>query len=195
MFRTRRRDCLFVVVALIVVAGCSSTATSKSASSVTEARSTSPPVTKTTDTTTPLPNVVNGIPLRRLTELVRSRAAAGAESHPFNIRVAVGSDRAANALMGRDGETYNFGDTARAYVVAFDGHFSCNPPRCSGSPMRVVGITQSPTTTTVPSPVPVSTMLLTFDPKTLQEVGGLRVVVHEVDMNKLGRVYSLDGYW
>jgi hypothetical protein len=37
-------------------------------------------------------------------------------------------------------------------------------------------------------------MLLTFDPKTLQELGGFRVVDHEVDMNKLGRVYSLDGY-
>jgi len=37
-------------------------------------------------------------------------------------------------------------------------------------------------------------MLLTFDPKTLQEGGGFRVVDHEVDMNKLGRVYSLNDY-
>lgn len=56
------------------------------------------------------------------------------------------------------------------------------------------GPTQPTTTTTAPSVVPISTMLLTFDPKTLQELGGFRVVDHEVDMNKLGRVYSLDGY-
>jgi hypothetical protein len=143
--------------------------------------------------------VVNGIPLRRLAELVRVPAAAWAEPHPFNIRAAVGSDRAANALMGRDGMTYNFGDPARAYVVALDGHFSCEPPRCEGSVIIGIqgpsgGLTQPPTTTTTPSAVPISTMLLTFGPKTLQEVGGFRVVDHEVDMNKLGRVYSLDRY-
>ena len=146
---------------------------------------------------TPPPDVVNGIPLRRLATLVRSPAAAWSEPHPFNIRAAVGSDRAANALMGQNGDTYNFGETARAYVVALDGHFSCEPPRCStsgGGPTGPQGLTQSPTTTTTRSAVPVSTMLLTFAPKTLQEVGGFRVVGHEVDMNKLGRVYSLDQY-
>jgi hypothetical protein len=100
--------------------------------------------------------------------------------------------------MGRDGMTYNFGETARAYVVALDGHFSCDPPRCLTSDMGIQGpsegLTPPPTTTTTPSAVPVSTMLLTFDPKTLQEVGGFRVVDHEVDMSKLGHVYSLDGY-
>jgi len=94
--------------------------------------------------------------------------------------------------------TYNFGDPKRAYVVALDGHFSCEPPRCLTSDMGIQGpsggLTQPPTTTTTPSVVPISTMLLTFDPKTLQEVGGFRVVGHEVDMNKLGRVYSLDAY-
>ena len=107
----------------------------------------------------------------------------------------MGSDRAANALMGQNGDSYNFGDPTRAYVVALDGHFSCDPPKCEGSPGPPVppGLAQ-PTTTTGLSSVPISTMLLTFDPKTLQEVGGFRVVAHEVDMNKLGRVYSLDSY-
>jgi hypothetical protein len=197
MLPTPQRRWASVVAALIVVAGCSATAASKSASSVTRPRSTSLPSTTITHTTTPLPDVVDGIPLRRLTELVRSPAAGWSEPHPFNIRVAVGSDRAANALMGRDGATYDYGDTARAYVVALDGHFACNPPGCVGSHGPVGPSAESApphVTTTVPSAVPVSTMVLTFDPKTLQGGGGLRVVGHEVDMNKLGRVYSLDPY-
>lgn len=143
------------------------------------------------------PDVLNGIPLRRLAELARAKAALWSERHPFNMRAAVGSDRAANALMGRDGATYNFGDPARAYVVALDGHFACDPPECSPSFGPVGpsgGLAESSTTTTAPSAVPVSTMLLTFDPKTLQEDGDFRLVGHDVDMYKLGRVYSLDPY-
>jgi hypothetical protein len=99
--------------------------------------------------------------------------------------------------MGRDGATYNYGDTVRAYVIALDGHFSCEPPGCSpsfGPVGPTAALQQSPTTTTTSSVVPISTMLLTIDPKTLQEDGSFRLVDHEVDMNKLGRVYSLDGY-
>jgi len=189
--------CALVVALAALVAGCSSVrVASKTSTSVPPSRST--PVTDATTATTP-PAVVNGIPLRRLAELVRAPAAAWAEPHPFNIRAAVGSDRAANNLMGRYGETYDFGETVRAYVVALDGHFSCEPPRCEGSVVIGIqgpsgGLTQPPTTTTTPSAVPISTMLLTFDPKTLQEGGGFRVVDHEVDMNKLGRVYSLNDY-
>ncbi|MGO9877014.1 MAG: hypothetical protein ACLPVY_24825 [Acidimicrobiia bacterium] len=181
-----------VAALAVLVAGCSSARVV----SVPPSRPTT--LRHATTTTTQPPAVVNGIPLRRLAELVRAPAAAWGEPHPFNIRAAVGSDRAANNLMGRYGETYNFGETARAYVVALDGHFSCELPRCSPVSIGVQGPsegpTQPPTTTTTPSAVPVSTMLLTFDPNTLQEVGGFRVVDHEVDMNKLGRVYSLDGY-
>jgi hypothetical protein len=191
-----RRPALFALVtgvAVLVVSCSSARVASKPSTSVPPSRSTT--VTDATTTTQP-PAVVNGIPLRRLAELVRAPAAAWSEPHPFHIRVAVGSDRAANNLMARYGETYTFGETTRAYVVALDGHFSCEPPRCSVSIGLVGpsgGLTQPPTTTTTPSVVPISTMLLTFYPKTLQEVGGLRVG-HEVDMNKLGRVYSLDGY-
>ena len=181
-----------VAASSLLVVGCSS---ARVAISVTPSRSTT---FHDSTTTTPPPAVVNGIPLRQLAELVRAPAAAWSEPHPFNIRAAVGSDRAANALMGRDGMTYDYGETLRAYVVALDGHFTCEPPRCSTSIIGVqgpsAGPTQPPTTTTVPSVVPVSTMLLTFDPKTLQEVGGFRVVWHEVDMHKLGRVYPLDAY-
>ena len=92
------------------------------------------------------------------------------------------------------GGTYDFGGTARAYVVAFDGRFTCNPPACDVPSMRIDGVTQSRTSTSEPSRVPVSTIVLSFDPKTLQEGGGLRVVDHEVDMSKLGRVHSLDGH-
>ena len=194
MFPKQFSVCALAAALALLVGGCSSDrVASKPSTSVPPARSTS--VTDAT-TTTP-PAVVNGIPLRRLAELIRAPAAAWSESHAFNIRVAVGSDRAANELMGRDGESYSFGETARAYVVALDGHFSCEPPRCSTSEGPVgpsAGLTQSTTTTTLLSVVPISTMLLTFDPKTLHEVGGFRVVDHEVDMNKLGRVYALDPY-
>jgi hypothetical protein len=131
-------------------------------------------------------DVVHGIPLRTLARLARAKAAGWSELHPVNMRVAVGSDRAANALMGRDGMTYKFGDTTRAYVVALDGHFACNPPKCVGSVFP-----GAPPTTAV---VSLSTLLLTFDPTALTEVGSLRVVTHDVDLSRLGKVYSLDHY-
>jgi hypothetical protein len=190
-------DCALVAASTVLAVGCSSArVASKTASSVPSSRSTT--VTATTSTTRP-PDMVNGIPLRRLAELARVTATVWSEPHPFNIRAAVGSDRAANALMGRDGATYNYGETLRAYVIALDGHFSCKPPRCEGTVVIGVqgpsgGLTLPPTTTTTPSPVPISTILLTIDPKTLQEDGSFRQVGHEVDMNKLGRVYLLDRY-
>ena len=116
-----------------------------------------------------------------------AKAAGWSEMHPVNIRVAVGSDRAANALMGRDGMTYEFGDTTRAYVVALDGHFACLPPKCVGS----VFPGARPRATAA---VSVSTMLLTVDPTALTQVGTQRVVTHGVDLSRLGKVYSLDGY-
>ena len=45
------------------------------------------------------------------------------------MRVVIGSDRAANALMDTGGDTYNFGSTSRAYVIALTGHFECR--KCS----------------------------------------------------------------
>jgi hypothetical protein len=105
------------------------------------------------------------------------------------MRVVIGSDRAANALMDQHGATYNFGSTSRAYVVALDGHFVCEPPACAqGSGFSFP--TSATTTSTAASAVPVSTMVPTVDPKSLA-VTGLRVIDHKVDLTTLGREYSL----
>ena len=194
----RRRLGSLSLAAMAVVGGCSSThRAAESPSSVTAPRAGSAQsIEVPARVLTPPPDVVDGIPLRRLAELVRSPAAAWSEPHPFNIRVAVGSDRAANALMGRDGTAYSEGTTTRAYVVALDGHFLCDPPACTASMPLVpsAALTKSSTTTTAAGAVPISTMLLAFDPNTLQQVGSFRVVNHKVDMTRLGRVYSLDRY-
>jgi hypothetical protein len=131
---------------------------------------------------------VGGIPLPRLAHLARSEAATWSETHPFNLRVALGSDRAANALMGQHAMTYNFGSLSRAYVVVLDGRFSCRAPRCEVSVFAVTPL--ATTTSTVASGVPVSTMVLTVDPVTL-ELTGLRVIDHQVDLSVLGKTYPL----
>jgi hypothetical protein len=196
MYATRRQLCLGGVAVALVVSGCSSAhLSSKTPAAGATPRST---VFNPTKTGNAPPDVVDGIPLRRLAEVVRTPAANWSEPHPFNIRVAVGNDRAADALMGANGDTYDYGDTVRAYVVALDGHFSCNPPKCVGSEVGPVGpsagVTQPTIATSTTSVVPISTMLLTFNSKTLLEDGSFRVVSHAVDMTRLGRVYSLDGY-
>jgi len=136
-----------------------------------------------------LPAVVDGVPLARLAQIARTEALAWSEPRPWNVRAGIGSDRAANALQGRDGMTYDYGDTTTRYVVALDGHFSCG--ECGGSPLVAPPSTSSTTATTA---VPVATMVLTVDPTTVTRDSSFRLVDHEVDMSTLGKVYSLDAY-
>jgi len=143
--------------------------------------------------TTVLPDVVDGIPLRELADQARAIAAGWSELHPWNMRAAMGNAYLAHSLEDVDGMTYHYGSTTPAYVVALDGRFTCQPPACAGSePSRGVQTCQ-PTTTTSPSPVPISTMVFTVD---IGAVGDRVLIVmnHEADMTGLGRVYPLDGY-
>lgn len=183
---THARTTCVMLGALGLVAGCSTTARPTTAVQAVASSSTTSPPHRAAD-------VVDGIPLRRLANLARAEAATWSEAHPFRMRVALGSDRAANVLMGRDGMTYNYGDTSHAYVVALDGHFACNPPKCAAA-VPAVPANLTPASTETTEPIPVSTMVLTFDPRTLAPDGGLRVVAHEVDLSQLGKVYSLDPY-
>lgn len=169
---------------------CLTLATACSTSSVTIHGSQPSPTTSST-----VPEaVVDGIPLRSLATLARIEASKYGDDHPTDVRAAKGSDFDANSLQGTDGQRYDYGDKAPKYVVAASGHFSCRRDQgCEGSRFGV-GPASSSTVTVDAPPVPVSTMVLTVDPATLQLDGSFRLVSHDVDMGKLGKVYSLDGY-
>jgi hypothetical protein len=137
------------------------------------------------------PEVVDGIPLRRIADGARSMAAMWSEPHPWKIRTAIGSALQANSLGDIGTATYHFGDIAPQYVVALDGRFMCLPPACAEpSPPESAGVKQRP----IPSPVPVSTMVFTIQITPGRGGGVLSVWNHEVDMSRLGKVYSLDEY-
>lgn len=175
-------------VAVLALAGCGGPVTLSAGHSA-------PSRESTRSSTASLPEVVDGVPLARLAQVAMSESQAFSEPRPWDVRAAIGSDRAANALQGRDGMTYDFGDTSTKYVVALDGQFRCGAG-CSGSQFTS-SASASPTTTTTVVPTTVfatSTMVLTVDPATVSLDGSFRLVDHEVDMASLGRVYSLDPY-
>lgn len=75
-----------------------------------------------------------------------------------------------------------------AYVLALDGHFACKPPKCVPTGPGV------PRTTLAYGATPLSTMLLTFDIKTLRNHGSVLLIKQQpVDMTRLGRVYRIAG--
>ena len=127
--------------------------------------------------------VADGETLLHLAEIARTVSLAWSEPRPWDVRAAMGSERAANALAGRDGMTYDYGSTARRWVVALDGRFQCRPPSCaiSDTPLG-----NSPPTTTGGGSVPVSTIVIAVDPATLQPDPYLEMVDHSVDMATLG---------
>lgn len=138
------------------------------------------------------PPVVEGVPVMRLAKIAEQVSLFWSEPRPWDVRAALGSDRAANALAGRDGMTYNYDSTARRWVISLEGRFECRPPSCSIPQTPLAGKTIP--TPSRSGPVAVRTMILTVDPATMRLDGSFRLVNHSVDIAKLGHVWPLGTY-
>jgi hypothetical protein len=132
--------------------------------------------------------VIDETTLRKLAGVAQSQAIKWSEPHPRNIRVALGTQSAAEAI----GVTFGFGESSPRFVIALDGRFVCRPPTCATSGGG--GPNPNPTTTTATTQPPVMTMLLTVDPSTLSPDLSVAVRYRDVDLSTLGRVYALDSY-
>jgi hypothetical protein len=192
----RVNTCVRVATALLVLlaCGCGASEAVRSAVAGTTASPTTEPAVVSTTSTVPVAVVhaVDGIPAARFIAIARAAALGYSERHPWNIRVAIGSDHGAHALADRGGMTYNYGSTAPVYVLAFDGHFRCDASCADSTPeFAMPGSTRASTSTTVALPAPISTMVLTLDIRTLHEDGNFETVSHPIVMRSLGRVWQL----
>jgi hypothetical protein len=129
-----------------------------------------------TSTTAP-PAVVDGLPLAEIAGVARAAAGVYGERNPANIQLAVGSEQAADRLIVNGTSAYDFGSTARAYVLAMDGSFACIERACSAAARRQRALT----------------IVLTFTADFVP-VGGTRFLTHPIDLSPLGRVHELDAY-
>ena len=128
-----------------------------------------------------LPAVVNGVPLLDLAKHALGAAEAYSVSKPVNVRAVITTQAALYAQVPAAG-----GATGPEYVVLLQGRFSCGS--CGTA-------TPTSTTTTDPSSVPVSPMVLQPPiPLTSGATTGVAVGVGTPDMAKLGKVYDLDPY-
>jgi hypothetical protein len=148
-------------------------------------QSTSAPKPKPTPTvkslSQPLPAVVNGVPLLDLAKHALGAAEAYSVTKPVNVQVVVTTQATLYAQVPAAG-----GGTGPEYVVMLRGRFTC------GSCGRATPIS---TTTTDPSSVEVSTMVLQLPiPLTSGATTGVAVGVGTPDMAELGTVYNLDPY-
>jgi hypothetical protein len=136
------------------------------------------PTSAATVTTTAPPAIVEGVPLGQLALIAHAIADVYGESHPVNVRVAVGSEQAADRLIVNGTSAYNFGTTAPAYVLAMDGNFACAQHACSPAARRQRA----------------TTIVLTLDRASFAPIGGTSFLRYSIDLAPLGRVYSLGAY-
>ncbi len=130
--------------------------------------------------------VVTSSTLQRLAAIAQSAAANWSEPHPWDIRVALGTQGAAEAI----GVNFAYDESSPRFVIALDGRFVCRPPACATSGGG--GPNPEATITTATTQVPVMTMLLTVDPSTLNRDPSIDVQYRGIDMSTLGRVYALN---
>ena len=184
-----------VVVALLAVlaCGCGSSQAVRSTGAGATAATTNEPAAESTTTAVPMPVAlaVNGVPAARFLAIARATSRAYLERHPWNIRVAIGSDRGAHALADRGGMTYNYGSTTPVWVLAFDGRFRCDANCRNSVSIPAFPRTAQTTSTTAAHPTPVSTIVLTLHLGTLQEDGNFGWIDHPVMMKTLGKVWQL----
>jgi hypothetical protein len=128
----------------------------------------------------PLPAVVNGVPLLDLAKHALGAAEAYSVSKPDDVRAVVTTQAALYAQVRSGG-----GANDPEYVVVLRGRFTCGycGTAISGS-----------TTTTDPSSVPISTMVLELPVPLTSATTGVAVGVGSPNVAKLGRVYALDPY-
>lgn len=129
----------------------------------------------------PLPAVVDGVPLLDLAKHALGAAEAYSVTKPVSVQVVVTTQAALYAQVPASG-----GGTGPEYVVMLRGRFTCGS--CGTA-------TQVSTTTTDPSTVEVSTMVLQLPvPLASGATTGVAVGVGTPDMAKLGTVYNLNPY-
>jgi hypothetical protein len=127
-----------------------------------------------------LPAIVNGVPLLDLAKHALGAAEGYGVSTPVNVQAVVTTRLALQTQFSVAG-----GSSAPEYVVALQGRFSCGT--CGTAvPMS--------TTTTDPSSVRVSTMVLELPLPLTNGTTGIAVGIGTPDMTKLGEVYDLDPY-
>ena len=131
----------------------------------------------------PLPAIVNGVPLLDLAKHAFGAAEGYGVSIPVNVQAVVTTQSALTQFSVAGGST------APEYVVALQGRFSCGT--CGTTPATAVPMS---TTTTDPSSVRVSTMVLELPLPLTNGTTGIAVGIGTPDMTKLGEVYDLDPY-
>ena len=132
-----------------------------------------------------LPAVVNGVPLLDLAKHALGAAEAYSVSKPVDVRAVVTTQAALYAQVPVAG-----GAAGPEYVVVLRGRFTCGA--CGTLTTTTLPIS---TTTTGPSSVPVSTMVLELPlPLVSGTTAGIAVGVGTPNMAKLGRTYELDPY-
>ena len=130
---------------------------------------------------TSLPASVRGVPMLELAKHALGAAEAYSVSKPFNVRAVITTQAALYAQVTTAG-----GSTDPEYVVTLRGRFTCG---YSATAMP------ASTTTTNPSSVHVSTMVLQLPiPLAYGATKGIAVGVGTPDLAKLGNGYDLDPY-
>jgi hypothetical protein len=132
-----------------------------------------------------LPAAVNGVPLLDLAKHALGAAEAYSVSKPVGVQAVVTTQAALYSQVAAAG-----GATEPEYVVLLRGRFTCGACGTStGTPAP------TSTTTTDPSTVHVSTMVLQLPLRPTEgATTGIAVGVGTPTMAKLGRVYDLDPY-
>jgi hypothetical protein len=130
--------------------------------------------------------MVNGVPLLDLAKHALGAAEAYSVSKPVNVRAVMTTQAALYTQALYSGLQLPGGAASPEYVVTLRGRFTCGS--CGTA-------TPTSTTTTDPSSVRVSTMVLQLPvPLTSGDTNGVAVGVGTPNMAKLGRVYDLDPY-
>jgi hypothetical protein len=128
-----------------------------------------------------LPATVKGVPMLELAKHALGAAEAYSVSKPFNVRVVITTQAALYAQVPTAG-----GSRDPEYVVTLRGRFTCG---YCGAAMP------TSTTTTNPSTVRISTMVLELPiPLASGATTGVAVGVGTPDLAKLGHTYNLDRY-
>jgi hypothetical protein len=128
-----------------------------------------------------LPASVRSVPMLELAKHALGAAEAYSVSKPFNVRAVITTQAALNAQVPTAG-----GSTDPEYVVTLRGRFTCG---YCGKAMP------ASTTTTNPSTVHVSTMVLQLPiPLANGATKGIAVGVGTPNLAKLGHTYNLDRY-
>jgi hypothetical protein len=168
-----KRSVLIAVVTCLTVFTVASTSASAAKSS--------PRHKGTAKSSQPLPPIVNGVPLLDLAKHALGAAEAYGVSKPLNVRAVITTQAALYAQVPVAG-----GATEPEYVVSLRGRFSCG--YCGTA-------IPTSTTTTDPSTVRISTMVLQLPiPLASGATTGVAVGVGTPDLAKLGHIYDLDPY-